>query len=132
MRRTARRMLASMLLSTTAACGGSGALQRSDGIDVSTLPSSEVADYALFAQRCSKCHSLARPLESGIDDDKFWEAYVAKMRRMPGSGISPDDTVGILRFLHYFSETERDAKAHPPKTGAADDAGATPEGGPIR
>jgi hypothetical protein len=61
------------------------------------------ADYAVFAVRCSKCHSLARPLNSGIDNDEYWKTYVAKMRRQPGSGISADDSVAILRYLHAFS-----------------------------
>jgi cytochrome c5 len=66
-------------------------------------PGADPADYEVFALRCSKCHSLARPLSSGIDDDNYWKAYVAKMRRQPGSGISADDSVAILRFLHQFS-----------------------------
>jgi hypothetical protein len=83
--------------------GCSGWLSRSEGLDPSTLPDNVRADYDLFALRCSKCHSLARPLSSGIDDDDYWAEYVARMRRQPGSGISKEDTVGILRFLHYYS-----------------------------
>ena len=56
--------------------------------------------------RCSKCHSLARPLNSGIIDDGYWKLYVARMRRQPGSGISLEDTDQILRFLHYYSMEE--------------------------
>ncbi len=61
------------------------------------------ADYAVFAHRCSKCHSLSRPLDSGIDDDEYWKRYVERMRRMPSSGISHEDEVPILRFLHRYS-----------------------------
>jgi hypothetical protein len=111
------------ILACSAAASCVSATGRADGLDVSKLPEAERADYAVFAQRCSKCHSLERPLESGIDSDDFWVAYVEKMRRMPSSGISPDDTVPILRFLHRFSETERQRKAHPAP--AADDAGPT-------
>jgi hypothetical protein len=68
------------------------------------------ADYEVFALRCSKCHSLARPLNSGIDDDDYWRMYVAKMRRMPGSGITEQDEIVILRFLHVFSMDERRRK----------------------
>jgi hypothetical protein len=68
-------------------------------------------DYRVFAARCSKCHSLARPLNSGIDDDEHWKKYVARMRRQPGSGISAEDTVAILRFLHLYSIEERRRKA---------------------
>jgi hypothetical protein len=76
---------------------------RSEAIDPTTLPQSVRADYEVFAQRCSKCHSLARPLNSGIVDDDYWAMYVARMRRQPSSGISLDDSRVILRFLHYYS-----------------------------
>jgi hypothetical protein len=74
------------------------------------LPADVRADYAIFALRCSKCHSLSRPLNSGIDDDEYWKRYVERMRRQPGSGISVADTVPILRFLHLFSLAERKRK----------------------
>jgi hypothetical protein len=88
-----------------------------EGLDPTTMPEAVRPDYALFAQRCSKCHSLARPLTSGIDDDAYWVDYVARMRRQPASGISEWDTVGILRFLHYFSiEEKRKSGKLPPET----------------
>jgi hypothetical protein len=74
------------------------------------LSASASADYALFALRCSKCHSLSRPLNSGIDRDDYWRLYVAKMRRQPGSGITEEDTVAILRFLHLYSIEQRRKK----------------------
>ena len=104
-----------MIVATALGC--SGWLARSEGLDPATLPENVRGDYAVFAQRCSKCHSLARPLSSGIDDDEYWAMYVARMRRQPSSGISQEDTVVVLRFLHYFSEdikakkAKRDAKA---------------------
>lgn len=85
-----------------------------EGLDAATLPENVRTDYALFADRCSKCHSLARPLTSGIDNDDYWVDYVARMRRQPASGISAEDTVGILRFLHYFSLEEKRKHAPPP------------------
>jgi hypothetical protein len=81
-----------------------------DGLDVAQLPEVVRPDYQLFARRCSKCHSLARPLGSGITDDEVWIAYVNKMRRQPSSGISPQDATPILRFLHYYSSEQRRVK----------------------
>jgi len=81
-----------------------------DGLDVAQLPEAVRPDYQLFARRCSKCHSLARPLGSGITDDEVWIAYVNRMRRQPGSGISPQDAGPILRFLHYYSSEQRRLK----------------------
>lgn len=90
---------------TFVACGGSGS-----EIEAASASPSARADYDVFALRCSKCHSLARPLNSGIDDDGYWKAYVAKMRRQPGSGISAEDSVAILRFLHEYSTELRRRK----------------------
>ncbi len=90
-----------LCLSLSVLLGCSG--ERSVEPEVASLSPDVRADYAVFAVRCSKCHSLARPLNSGIDDDEYWKAYVAKMRRQPGSGISVDDSVAILRYLHVFS-----------------------------
>ena len=78
-----------------------------EGLATSGLPEEVRADYEVFAQRCSKCHSLARPLQSGISDDAYWKEYVERMRRQPGSGISPRDEEPILRFLHYYSLEEK-------------------------
>jgi hypothetical protein len=85
-------------------------ISRSEGVDPTTLPIDVRADYAVFAQRCSKCHSLARPLNSGIDEDAYWAMYVARMRAQPSSGISHGDTIPILRFLHYYSLDRRHKK----------------------
>jgi hypothetical protein len=93
-------------------------MELSEGMDVSAVPPEQQADYAVFALRCSKCHSLARPLNSGITDDGYWRLYVEKMKRQPGSGISDADKVPILRFLHWYG-TSKQAKT---------DAGA-PDGG---
>jgi hypothetical protein len=76
-------------------------------MDTSSVPASERADYEVFAERCSKCHSLARPLNSGISDDHYWRFYVEKMRRQPGSGITEADKAPILRFLHWYSESQK-------------------------
>ncbi len=87
-----------------------GPAHGTDEVDQAKVPPELRGDYAVFAQRCSKCHSLARPLTSGIDDDEYWKRYVERMRRQPASGISPEDEIPILRFLHYFSEEQKKKK----------------------
>jgi hypothetical protein len=77
------------------------------GIPEEKLTPQVRADYDVFAQRCSKCHSLQRPLNASVDDDEHWVHYVAKMRRQPGSGISERDGEAILRFLHILVEQQR-------------------------
>jgi hypothetical protein len=89
----------------------------SEPFDTSRLADDIRADYDVFAVRCSKCHSLARTLNSGIDDDEYWSMYVARMRRQPASGITREDSAVVLRFLHYFSVGERRRKGRPVPAG---------------
>lgn len=111
-----------------AACSGA----RREGAAPPGLPAELRPNWDLFARRCSKCHSLARPLDSGIDDDEHWRAYVRRMRLTPGSGISLADEAQILEFLRYYAAEQRrkkgkeiDAGAEVPSgTGTEKDGGA--------
>ena len=98
---------ASTLAALSLAIVACAAREPAGGLMASALPEGVRSDYEVFAQRCSKCHSLARPLQSGITDDAFWKEYVERMRRQPASGISPSDEEPILRFLHYYSLEEK-------------------------
>ena len=116
------------ILFAALACCGALALpgcpspeDRSEALDSTKLPQEVRADYDVFAQRCSKCHALSRPLNSGITDDDYWAMYVARMRRQPASGISTDDATVILRFLHYYSLEQLRKKAARPSAFPAQD-----------
>lgn len=87
-------------LAFTSACG-------TRTVDVATLPDEYQEPYALFRTRCSRCHTIARPLNAPIRDATHWELYVARMRRVPGSGINETDAREILRFLVYYTEVIR-------------------------
>ena len=93
---------------TVAACA---AYRRGEGLDVATLPPALRADYDLFADRCARCHSLSRPLGARVDSERHWREYVARMRGMPASGISPEDEPGLLRFLNWYSASRRGTPA---------------------
>jgi hypothetical protein len=84
-----------------------------EGVDVSAYPPEVRDDYQLFTIRCSKCHALSRALQSGITDDAYWADYVERMRRQPGSGIAPEESPRIQRFLHYYSLSVRARNATP-------------------
>ncbi|MEM7674758.1 MAG: hypothetical protein AAF449_02015 [Myxococcota bacterium] len=71
--------------------------------EVAKLPEPVAEAYTLFAQKCSRCHTLSRPLSAGIDDSDHWEKYVGRMRRQRGSGISEADGDKILKFLKYYT-----------------------------
>jgi hypothetical protein len=72
-------------------------------VDVSSYPPEQQLAYTLFSQKCSKCHTLARPINSSMRGDD-WNAYVNRMSRKPGSGINPNDGETILGFLIYDSK----------------------------
>jgi hypothetical protein len=67
--------------------------------------------YDMFAQKCTRCHELARPiaaLMSGVTPlsaDKFDEEgikkYVVKMMRKPNSGIVKEEARDLIQFLTY-------------------------------
>jgi hypothetical protein len=73
-----------------------------DSLDTSQYPP-EIRDaYKVFAVRCSRCHTLARPLNARINDPQQWVRYVQRMRLNPASGINAKNGEIILRFLLYY------------------------------
>ena len=83
-------------------CAGASKTRRGDSVDVSGYPKDIQDAYEVFAVRCSRCHTLARPLNARIHDEQHWERYVARMRRNPSSGINESNAQVILRFLLYY------------------------------
>jgi len=107
-------MLLVFAVAGTASCGS-----RTEGLDTSKIPDELRTDYQVFSTKCSKCHSLARPLTANISDYDQWVRYVNRMRRQPGSGISYDDQAHILRFLKWYAADLRqkaEEKRNPSKT----------------
>ena len=100
---------AALVFVTASAC------TRGEGLDTTRMPETVRGDYAVFAHKCSKCHSLARPLSANITDDEQWVLYVNRMRRQPASGISYTDQEAILRFLRYYAADLR--RSHAEKNG---------------
>jgi hypothetical protein len=67
--------------------------------------------YDMFAQKCTRCHELARPISallSGVTplsadrfDEEGIKKYVVKMMRKPNSGIVKEDARELIQFLTY-------------------------------
>jgi hypothetical protein len=67
--------------------------------------------YDMFAQKCTRCHELARPISAlmtgvtPLSADKFDEEgikkYVVKMMRKPNSGIVKEEARDLIQFLTY-------------------------------
>lgn len=127
-----KRMLFAIVLGFFVVAGVLACGPRLEGMDQSKVPDNLRGDYQVFAARCSKCHSLARPLTSEISDDEQWVNYVNRMRRQPGSGISMQDQEQVLRFLFWYaSEIRRKeaAKHAPPPPSASSTPRTPPEAG---
>ena len=79
-----------------------------DKIDVGAYPAPQQAAYKVFSTKCSKCHTIARPINTMMKRDE-WERYVKRMMHKPNSGISDAQGKQIFDFL-VFDETERKDK----------------------
>ena len=79
-----------------------------DKIDVSAYPAEQQAAYKVFASKCSKCHTIARPLNTMMTRDE-WSRYVKRMMHKPNSGISDTQGKQIFEFVVY-DQTERKDK----------------------
>lgn len=85
---------------------GEGKEQR---LDPAQFDSDSRVRYELFAQRCTQCHAMSRPIsaltngKTPISGDTFdregIKKYVVKMMRKPNSGISREDAKAIVDFL---------------------------------
>ncbi|HMI91539.1 MAG TPA: hypothetical protein VK509_09265 [Polyangiales bacterium] len=99
-------------------CAHGSEARHGDRLDVSAYPPEIQRDYAVFARRCSRCHTLARPLNAQIRDPQHWVRYVTRMRRNPSSGINRDDAALILDFLLFYTartqQQEEQASEPPP------------------
>ncbi len=69
-------------------------------IDVSNYPPKMQELYDLFTRKCSKCHTVARPINSTFTPEE-WGKYVREMMRKPGSGLNPKTAGQIIEFLVY-------------------------------
>lgn len=71
-------------------------------LDVSDYPAEHQARYPLFAVKCSRCHSLARPINTRFDQ-RQWAIYSKKMARRPNSAINDAQLDELYAFLKYYS-----------------------------
>ena len=72
-------------------------------IDVTAYPAKMQEAYNLFTNKCSRCHTVARPINSTFTPEE-WRQYVYKMMRKPGSGLTPKTAEKIIEFLSYDAQ----------------------------
>ena len=78
-----------------------------DRIDVSAYPAPQQAAYNMFSTKCSKCHTLARPINTTMKPEE-WERYVKRMMHKPNSGISDSQQRVIFEFLAFDQTARKD------------------------
>ncbi|HUX43186.1 MAG TPA: hypothetical protein VMV57_00410 [Terracidiphilus sp.] len=76
-------------------------------IDVSAYPPAQQKAYKTFVSKCSKCHTIARPINTTMTKAE-WERYVKRMMHKPNSGISNSQGKDIFEFLAYDQEVRKD------------------------
>ena len=76
-------------------------------IDISSYPAEQQKSYKMFTDKCSKCHTIARPINTTMTKDE-WARYVKRMMHKPNSGISDSQGKAIYEFLAYDQESRKD------------------------
>jgi hypothetical protein len=76
-------------------------------VNVSSYPAEQQKNYKLFTDKCSKCHTIARPINTAMTKDE-WSRYVKRMMHKPNSGISDNQGKAIFEFLAYDQESRKD------------------------
>ena len=78
-----------------------------DKVNVSGYPADQQKNYKTFADKCAKCHTIARPINTTMTKAE-WERYVKRMMHKPNSGIGDTQGKAIYEFLAYDQENRKD------------------------
>ena len=83
-------------------------------VDVAGYPRAQQENYATFASVCSRCHTLARPINSPIAARADWRRYIKRMYAR--SKIQSDKTFtaaqakSVVEFLTYDAKVRKIAR----------------------
>jgi cytochrome c5 len=78
-------------------------------IDVSKYPADMKANYKVFAEKCSKCHTIARAINCEFALEDEWERYVKRMMNKGGTMFTANDGKQIYDFLVFDSKLRKKA-----------------------
>jgi mono/diheme cytochrome c family protein len=81
-----------------------------DKVDISKYPPEQQKGFKVFADKCSKCHTIARPINTTMTAPE-WSRYVKRMMHKPNSGIGDSQGKTIYEFLAYDQENRKDKNA---------------------
>jgi cytochrome c5 len=76
-------------------------------INVAKYPAEQKAAYKVFDKKCSKCHTIARPINSDFVLPAQWERYIKRMMYKPNSQMNDQDGKTIYKFLVYDASVRK-------------------------
>jgi cytochrome c5 len=76
-------------------------------IDVTAYPAAQQEGYKVFMDKCAKCHTIARAINTTMSR-REWEHYVKQMMQNPKSGIDENQGKVIFEFLTYDQAARKD------------------------
>jgi len=81
-------------------------------VDVSGYPADQQKNYALFMERCVRCHTAARAINSPLIEAEDWQYFVGLMHkkvlgRKKGEIWTPEEGRLIIDFLSYDSQVRK-------------------------
>ena len=107
-----RRMIVMLALAAAAVVGRAAAEEGKfvpdardkgpDRIDVSKWPEDQQGHYRVFIDKCNKCHTVARPINSRFTAEE-WKRYLKRMLRRPDCNIDEEQARHIYEFLKFWS-----------------------------
>ena len=81
-------------------------MQKKYHIFVNTYTKFEFRFISIFVNKCSRCHTLARPINSGFTAEQ-WPSYVQKMKLKTGSGLTDKTANQITDFLIFDANNRK-------------------------
>ena len=75
-------------------------------VNVASYPADQQKGYKVFVDKCAKCHTIARPINTTMTRAE-WERYVKRMMHKPNSGINDSQGKTIFEFLAYDQENRK-------------------------
>jgi hypothetical protein len=80
-------------------------------IDVSSYTAQQRYNYRIFERECSRCHTLARAINSPTESRLYWKFHLTRMSlhsRFDRQGrIPPAETKALLDFLEYDAKIRK-------------------------
>ena len=82
-----------------------------DHVDVSGYPKEQQENYKVFTAVCSRCHTLARPINSPLAERADWRRYVQRMhvrsKDQSDKTFTKEQSKSIVEFLTYDSNDRK-------------------------